>query len=156
MYVCIYACMHVWICMYAYCDTYVCACVSMYVFRLSNARTHARTHGWTDANRHTHTDQAQRRRKQAEREGRQGLAPMADGNRVVRDKLKQQSQEASTAVSAKADAITGASSGDSGRARGRRKPSIAEVLLPPQILPRSQRAGVEAAGAGARGGDGSW
>ena len=48
MYVCIYACMHVWICMYAYCDTYVCACVSMYVFRLSNARTHARTHARTD------------------------------------------------------------------------------------------------------------
>ena len=144
--------------MYAYCDTYVCACVSMYVFRLSNARTHARTHARTDRREQTdtHSDQAQRRRKQAEREGRQGLAPMADGNRVVRDKLKQQSQEASTAVSAKADAITGASSGDSGRARGRRKPSIAEVLLPPQILPRSQRAGVEAAGAGARGGDGSW
>ena len=134
----------------------VCKHVRVPPVQRTHTRTHARTHGWTDANRHTHTDQAQRRRKQAEHEGRQGLAPMADGNRVVRDKQKQQSQEASTAVSAKADAITGASSGDSGRARGRRKPSIAEVLLPPQILPRSQRAGVEAAGAGARGGDGSW
>ena len=55
VYICMHACMHVWICMYAYCDTYVCACVSMYVFRLSNARTHARTHARTDGQMRTDT-----------------------------------------------------------------------------------------------------